>query len=110
MARRSRRTGMTYSRRDFLRDSAQAVSAAALLGLPAIAAAATKTRIEVQDVNGLALITGGGGNVVALSSPEGALLVDGGLAAHSSAVLKAVPSATGSKRVVKLINTHWHPE
>ena len=60
---------MTFSRRDFLRDSAQAVSAAALLGLPAIAAAA-KTRIEVQDVNGLALITGGGGNVVALSSPR----------------------------------------
>ncbi len=64
--------------------------------LPAIASAA-KTRIEVQDVNGLALLTGGGGNVVALPSAEGALLVDGGLAANSSAVLKAVASATGSQ-------------
>jgi glyoxylase-like metal-dependent hydrolase (beta-lactamase superfamily II) len=100
---------MTFSRRDFLRDSAQAVSAAALSGLPAIAAAAN-TRTEVQNVNGLALISGGGGNVVALSSPEGALLVDGGLAQHSSAVLKAVASATHTKRVHTLINTHWHPE
>ncbi len=77
---------------------------------PALALAAAKTRIEVQDVNGLALLTGGGGNVVALPSAEGALLVDGGLAAHSSEVLKAVASATGSKRVATLINTHWHPE
>ena len=100
---------MTRSRRDFLRDSAQAFSAAALLGLPAVASAA-ETRVEVQDVNGLALISGDGFNVVALASPEGALLVDGGLAAHSSAVLKTVASATGSKRVAKLINTHWHPE
>jgi cyclase len=100
---------MTASRRDFLRDSAQALSAAALLGLPAVASAAN-TRIEVQDVNGLALITGGGGNVVALPSAEGALLVDGGLAEHSSAVLKAVASATNTKRVHTLINTHWHPE
>ena len=42
---------MTFSRRDFLRDSAQALSAAALIGLPAIASAA-KTSIEVKDVNG----------------------------------------------------------
>jgi len=101
---------MTFSRRDFLRDSAQALSAAALLGLPAVASAASKARIEVQDVNGLALLTGGGGNVVVLPSSEGALLVDGGLAEHSAAVLKAVASATGSKRVNTLINTHWHPE
>src|SRR6185312_1901758 len=98
---------MTFSRRDFLRDGARAVSAAALLGLPAIASAA-KTRIEVQDVNGLALLTGAGCNVVALPSAEGALLVDGGLAEYSSAVLKAVASAIHTKRVHTLINTHWH--
>jgi cyclase len=100
---------MTLSRRSFLRDSAYALSAAAAVGLPAVASAA-KARIDVQDVNGLALLTGGGGNVVVLPSSEGALMVDGGLAAHSSAVLKAVASVTGSKRVHTLINTHWHPE
>ena len=100
---------MTFSRRDFLRDSTQTLSAAALLGLPIVACAA-KARIEAKDVNGLALITGGGGNVVALPSAEGALLVDGGLAEHSSEVLKAVASATNTKRVHTLINTHWHPE
>lgn len=102
---------MTLSRRNFLQGSAQLLSTAALVSLPAVASAAsTRARIEVQDVNGLALLTGGGGNVVALPSAEGALLVDGGLAEHSSAVLKAVASATGSKRVATLINTHWHPE
>jgi glyoxylase-like metal-dependent hydrolase (beta-lactamase superfamily II) len=103
---------MTLSRRNFLRDSAQALSAASLLGLPALASAkaASKASIAVRDVNGLALITGAGCNVVALGGPEGALLVDGGLAAHSSALLKAVASATNSKRVHTLINTHWHPE
>jgi len=100
---------MTFSRRGFLRDGAQVLSAATVLGgLPAVASTA-KTRIEVKDVNGLALLSGGGGNVVALPSAEGALIVDGGLAAHSSDVLKAVASA-GSKRVHTLINTHWHPE
>jgi glyoxylase-like metal-dependent hydrolase (beta-lactamase superfamily II) len=42
--------------------------------------------------------------------PEGALLIDGGLATNSSALLKAVGKATGSTRVSTLINTHWHPE
>src|SRR5690606_4174901 len=100
---------MILTRRHFLRDSACAFSGAALLGLPAVASAA-RARIDVWDVNGLALITGGGANVVALPSAEGALLVDGGLAEHSSAVLKAVAAATGAKRVATLINTHWHPE
>jgi glyoxylase-like metal-dependent hydrolase (beta-lactamase superfamily II) len=104
---------MTLSRRNFLRDGAHALSAASLLGMPAFASAAkpaAKASIAIQDVNGLALITGAGCNVVALGSPEGALLVDGGLAAHSAALLKAVAAATNTQRVHTLINTHWHPE
>ncbi|MDR2214762.1 MAG: MBL fold metallo-hydrolase [Nevskiaceae bacterium] len=101
---------MTISRRNFLRDSTQVLSCASLLGVSGLASAAAKPRIEVKDVNGLALFTGAGGNVVALPSPEGALLIDGGLAANSAALLKAVASNTGSKRISTLINTHWHPE
>jgi cyclase len=56
------------------------------------------------------LIQGAGCNVVALPGPDGALLIDGGLAANSTALLKAVGKATGSSRVSTLINTHWHPE
>jgi len=108
---------MTISRRNFLRDSTQALSAASLLGtVPALVAAkdskarASAKDISVKDVAGLSLISGAGCNVVALAGPEGALLVDGGLAENSALLLQAVVSATGTQRVHTLINTHWHPE
>jgi cyclase len=99
---------MPFSRRHFLRDGALTLSAASLPGFSV--AAAAKASIAVTDVNGLALITGAGANAVALAGPEGALLVDGGLSVHSAALLKAVATATNTKRVATLINTHWHPE
>ncbi len=56
----------------------------------------------------LLLITGAGANVVALSRPEGVVLVDGGDAAHSAELLKALSHATGGRPVVTAFNTHWH--
>jgi glyoxylase-like metal-dependent hydrolase (beta-lactamase superfamily II) len=44
-----------------------------------------------------------------MRGPEGALLIDGGLAVNSGALLKAVAGATGNRGVNTLINTHWHP-
>ena len=41
---------------------------------------------------------------------DGALMIDGGLAANADALLAAVRNATGSSRIHTLINTHWHPE
>ena len=38
------------------------------------------------------------------------LMVDGGLAENSSALLKLVRRELGSKRVDVLFNTHWHHE
>ena len=74
---------MLINRRFFLRSGAQALAAASLLGtVPAIARDKKKARardIVVRDVNGLALFGGAGCNVIGLSGPEGALLVDGGL-------------------------------
>ena len=55
----------------------------------------------------LQLIQGAGGNVVALRSADGILLIDGGDAAHSHALLEMI---TDRSRVQALINTHWHPE
>ncbi len=112
---------MSFSRRTFLRGGAQALGAASLLGaLPAVAPAlgatagrkprASARDLVVKDVAGLAVIGGAGCNVVALGSPDGALLVDGGLAQNSGVLLKAVADATRSRRVATLINTHWHPE
>ena len=109
---------MPISRRLFLRDAAQALSAASLLGaVPTLAvgkdpeAKSVRSQdISVKDVSGLAVFAGGGCNVVALSGPDGALLVDGGLAANSAVLLKAMTDNLKTKRIQTLINTHWHPE
>jgi glyoxylase-like metal-dependent hydrolase (beta-lactamase superfamily II) len=48
--------------------------------------------------------------VIAMHGEDGALMIDGGLAANMNALLKAVKERTGNNRVNTLINTHWHPE
>ncbi|MGC1459582.1 MAG: MBL fold metallo-hydrolase [Steroidobacteraceae bacterium] len=108
---------MPISRRLFLRSGAQALSAASLLGaVPGLAAATAPDRsvsardISVKDVSGLAVFAGSGCNVVGLAGPDGALLVDGGLAMNSAVLLKAVAENLKTRRVQTLINTHWHPE
>lgn len=109
---------MPISRRLFLRDAAQALSAASLLGaVPTLAVGKDKDEksvsakdISLKDVGGLAVFAGSGCNVVGLAGPDGALLVDGGLAANSAVLLKAVMENLKAKRVQTLINTHWHPE
>jgi glyoxylase-like metal-dependent hydrolase (beta-lactamase superfamily II) len=52
----------------------------------------------------------GEANVVAQTSAKGVLLVDGGSAAGSDAIMKAVSSLPGSGPVHTIFNTHWHPE
>lgn len=101
--------------RRFLLGGAPALAAASLL--PAAAQTAGKTpskarpaEIKVKDANGLMLFDAGGCNVLALPGPDGALLVDGGRAADSAALTKAMAGALKSDRIRTLINTHWHPE
>ncbi len=49
--------------------------------------------------------------VIAQTSANGVLLVDGGSAAGSDAVLKAVAALpNGAGKINTLFNTHWHPE
>ena len=97
-----------HTRRQFL------ISGAAAVGGALVSAEfinAQGARITTTDLGGgVKLLQGAGGNVVALAGPEGALMIDGGLAANAEALLAAVRSATGSSRVHTLINTHWHPE
>jgi cyclase len=52
----------------------------------------------------------GEANIVAHTSPSGVLLVDGGSAKASDAVMKAVAGLPGGGTVHTLFNTHWHPE
>jgi glyoxylase-like metal-dependent hydrolase (beta-lactamase superfamily II) len=74
------------------------------------ASLAAQTRIATIDLSGATLFQGAGGNVIALSGPDGALMIDGGLAANADALIAAVQKATGATRINTLINTHWHPD
>jgi cyclase len=97
-----------FSRRSFLGASAATLGGALL---PGFALRAQAAAIATTDLgNGLFLLGGAGCNVLALRGDDGALLVDGGLAANADALLRAVSAATGNERVSTLINTHWHPE
>jgi cyclase len=52
----------------------------------------------------------GEANVVAQTSADGVLLVDGASAGASDALMKAVAALPGAGPVHTLFNTHWHPE
>jgi glyoxylase-like metal-dependent hydrolase (beta-lactamase superfamily II) len=56
----------------------------------------------------LSLIGGFGGNVVALKTGEGAVLVDSGATLPVSPLFGFLETATGDRRVHTLFNTHWH--
>lgn len=121
----------TITRRRFLGGSLRTLGAAAVvsemsrahaadrranLGTAGVAAAqgSAKARISATDLvssepGALTLLQGAGCNVVAARGREGSLVVDGGLAAHSGALLRAAAAATGRSRVATLIDTHWHP-
>ncbi len=101
---------MSATRRQFLHAGVQALGCASLgvLGRRAVAASEvtiTATRLAPD----LTVLQGAGCNVLAVRGPEGSLLVDGGYAAHSKALLQAAARATENVRVNTLINTHWHP-
>ena len=109
------------SRRGFLYAGAAGVGAVLLQASPGSAqqtapqtaqpgaAPRGAARISTTDLKGAFLLQGAGCNVIALKGPEGSLLVDGGYAKHSKALLKAAADATGNRKVATLINTHWHP-
>ncbi len=112
---------MLIDRRFLLRSAGPALAAATLLPASALAEAAKKKphaagphnaakAVGIKDVNGLMVFDAGGCNVVALPGPDGVLLVDGGPASESPALLKAISGALKGDRVKTLINTHWHPE
>ena len=52
----------------------------------------------------------GEANVVAQTGADGVLLVDGGSAGASDALMKAVSGLPGGGAVHTIFNTHWHPE
>jgi glyoxylase-like metal-dependent hydrolase (beta-lactamase superfamily II) len=127
---------MPISRRHFLRGGVEALATTTLLGTAtlsgcaspagvgktsgagsssaaakdAVAGSISPADLAFREVAGLTVIEGAGCNVVALAGPQGALMIDGGLAAHSQALLDALHRRLGTSRVHTLVNTHWHPE
>jgi glyoxylase-like metal-dependent hydrolase (beta-lactamase superfamily II) len=101
------------SRRGFLQNAAVTSAGAALAATPFNSSWARDAtpQLAAQSLGSqLALLTGGGGNVLALGSAEGALLVDGGARAQSGNLLKLALQSVGTKKVHTLFNTHWHPD
>jgi glyoxylase-like metal-dependent hydrolase (beta-lactamase superfamily II) len=56
----------------------------------------------------VALVSGAGGNVLAVGTTDGMVLVDSGNAAASEALLATLRGLPGSDRIRTLFNTHWH--
>jgi cyclase len=100
-------------RRGFLKATLGTAAAASFTQFVPLEALArdSKTALTVTKLSDrLVLISGAGANVVAMGSPEGALLVDGGLQERSAELVKLALKETGAKKVHTLFNTHWHPE
>lgn len=73
-----------------------------------INAAAAADPIVVRKLRGgIAMLSGSGGNITVITTPEGMLLVDVGIAV-SKAKIQAALRSLGPGPVRYVINTHWH--
>jgi cyclase len=84
-----------------------------LSGAAALAAAAALPRAyaafaPARVADGFTLLTGGGGNVLVVTTPDGAVLVDSGAGETAQTLLPAIAETTGGTKVHTLFNTHWH--
>jgi len=103
-----------HTRRDILK--------AALGGAAGIALAAPAGRLAAQAPTAVDSTTlrlsddlfvirhPGEANIVAHTSADGVLLVDGGSAPAADMVMQSVSKLPGGGSIHTLINTHWHPE
>ena len=105
-----------HTRRQILK-AAIGGAAGLVLGAPirsfaaSAAQAASGTAATQQLSDDLFVVTlPGEANVIAHTTRGGVLLVDGGSAAGSDPLMKAVTSLPGGGPVHTLFNTHWHPE
>jgi cyclase len=94
-------------RRSFLK-AAVAGAAGVSLSLRAFGRPEPEPIVVVPLSDNIVQITGAGGNVVALTGPDGVVLIDSGVEERSKDLLKAVEKLPGGKSIHTLINTHWH--
>ena len=79
-----------FSRRRFLQAGAAALGGALLRCAYSASAQQISPRISTTDLGGVTLLQGAGCNVIAMPGKDGALMIDGGLAANADALLAAV--------------------
>src|SRR3954469_13671351 len=102
-----RTTESRLSRRRFLGVGAGALGSVLVSAYSARArelASEGAGRISTADLGGVQLLQGAGTNVIAMSGAEGALMIDGGLAANADPLLATVRSATAVNRIHTLVN------
>lgn len=96
-------------RRDLLKGVAGGALLAAAGGAWRVASAGDDRKLTAEALRGgLTLITGAGGNVVLLGTPEGSIQVDSGTSARAQDLAKLVAEGIGATRARTLFNTHWH--
>jgi cyclase len=87
-----------------------ALGAGAYLALAPLARRALAAdAVEVAHVTDkLAALSGAGGNVLALSTSDGLVVVDSGAAASGAPLVAALAALPNGAHVHTLFNTHWH--
>jgi cyclase len=96
------------SRRSFLRQLACTAGALAATG-SSLAFAGRGAALALTPVaEGIALVTGAGGNVLLVKGPRGVVVIDSGDAAHASDLFDLVRDYGDGKLPLALFNTHWH--
>jgi glyoxylase-like metal-dependent hydrolase (beta-lactamase superfamily II) len=96
-------------RRQVLKQLAGGLAAQALAGLVTrqVLAAGSPPATSELSANAV-LLSGLGGNVVALSTPEGLAVIDSGAPEHATELLKALTCLPGGRHIRTVFNTHWH--
>lgn len=98
---------LSQNRRDFLKAVAAGAAGVSLARTgfgQGAASALTTTKLADNFI----LISGAGSNVLALNTPDGVLMVDGGAADRSADLLKLIGGQSDAGRIQVLFNTHWH--
>ena len=99
----------TIHRRAVLEGAVGVCAGLALTPLARRAVAADSVEVT-HATDKVAVLAGGGGNVLALSTADGLVVVDSGAAASGAALLTSLGALPNGARVHTLFNTHWHAE
>jgi glyoxylase-like metal-dependent hydrolase (beta-lactamase superfamily II) len=89
------------------REALTRIAAVAAAGFSLRATAAAQGGVTSL-ADGVFLVTSGGTNVLALSTPDGTALIDSGAAGRTAALMATLGVLPGGGRVRTVFNTHYH--